>query len=165
MILIKALAVAALVCAPIGCIAQDGGNADQEAVASSSDAIMTAADLKDYGFTALYFSGDTLQAGLTITDPAGVPLSFTLGGVDAKGTNKVTTEVKLVSIDSYKKTAIYARVSGEVLGTYFNVLPNQTLTSKSLLFSAINYPTFIWNCYVERKPPGPPRCYIVGVAN
>lgn len=159
MFLVKVFA-AALLCAPIGCIASS--EPAPEATSASSAALMTAADLPDYGFTALYFGDDkSLKAGLTITDPAGVPLTFTIEGVDKSGTQKVTSTVKLVSIDATAKIGLYALSSGEPLGGYNDLVPPSKVASPTYkTLSLVNYDiSFIYNCKVSMKPPGPPRCY------
>jgi hypothetical protein len=157
---VKVLAVLAALSAPIGCVASS--EPAPEATGSTSDAILAAADLKDYGFTYFDFSADYLKAGLTITDPAGVPYEFSIDGVDKSATQKITSTLKLVSIDATNKVGLYALAGGAPLGSYYDILPNtkSLLTAKDFVVAPSFYTISIYTCKVYKKPPGPPRCFI-----
>jgi hypothetical protein len=151
---IKALAVVALVSAPMGCVGQSDG--EGEATATTADAIITAKELPDYGFTALYFS----KAGLTapLVDSDYVPDACIIDGLDAKGVTKASSTVKLVSFDKLKKTATFALDSGTPLESWFDVVPESNLSTKDLAPAPIASFYVGWlSCSPARKPPNPPR--------
>lgn len=154
----------------IACVAP---TEEPETASTTGEAIMTSAGLRDYGFTALYFSSDTLKAPLVDRDVA--PTEFTIEGYDDFG-NKAQSEVRLSTIDKLGN-AIYARKSGLMLGLYRDVtppkiivlgptLPSGTLTTKDLVVNQTYNVALIYNCWSTsystwRKPPNPPRCPIL----
>src|SRR5262249_42402294 len=93
---IPIVVVALTVLATAGC-AVSSESSNEEGVSTASESVLAAQDLKDYGFTGLYFSGDQLKA--TLVNPLVAPAQFEIEGVSDKGL-KAVSSLSLSAIDS-----------------------------------------------------------------